>query len=342
MTAAEEQQFPIDVVALVDEAKFRKIKNYPCHVNRASQIGHPCLRFLTYSRTHWQEKRLHDVGLQRVFDLGNLYERAVLDDLREAGLYLEEQQSAGFDKRYQLSIHIDGKLPLDGHKYPVEIKSMSPYVWAKIETWRDFLEAKSPYLRSYPYQMTAYLFLHSEDQGIFFLKNKVSGELKQIVMPLDYDLAEEILQKCEAINAHVAAETLPDQIEWEEAICGRCGFLHICYPGRDWGDGLTIVDDTELEEMLKKREALIGAVRAYDEVDKALKAAIKEKTGLLVGNWQINGKWVDKKGFEVPAKKYWLSSIKKAPVSLPEKSLSGQIQITPSPPGALLVKPPDK
>ena len=311
MNTAESLDFPIDVVALVDEAKALKIKNYPCYVNRASQIGHPCLRYLTYSRTHWQDKKLYDVGLQRIFDLGNLYERAVLDDFREAGLYLEEQQSAFFDERYLLSGHIDGKLPLAGHRYPVEIKSMSPFVWEKIDSIQDMLQGKSVYLRSYPYQMTSYMFLHSEELGLFFLKNKVSGALKQIPMPLNYDLAEEVLQKCEKINVHVTAKTLPDQVEWEDSVCGQCGFLHICYPGRDFGEGLKVVDDAELEAMLNKRNSLAGAMKAYTEVDVALKAAIKGKTGLLIGDWQINGKWCERKGYEVKASKYWLPSIKK-------------------------------
>ncbi len=304
---------PIDVVALVDEAKTARIKNYPCHVNRASQIGWPCLRYLVYSRTHWQEKRLHDVGLQRVFDLGNLYEQAVLKDFRDAGLYLEQQQSPFFDERYKLSGHIDGKLPVKGHSYPIEIKSMSPFTWDKIGHWRDFLRAKPPYLRAYPYQMTSYLFLKAEEIGLMFLKNKVSGALKQLEIPLDYDLAEEVLQKCEAINAHIEAKTLPDQIEWEDAVCSQCGFLHICYPGRDYGVGFQIVDDAEFEAMLDKRGNLAASAREYKELDETIKAAIKERPAILIGEWEITGKWVEKKG----AKPYWLSKIIKKPAAQP-------------------------
>lgn len=310
------QEFPINVVALVDEAKAHKIKNYPQHVNRASNIGHPCPRYLTYCRTHWQEKRLHDVGLQRIFDLGNLFEQAVMEDLREAGLYVEEQQSTFYDERYKLSGHIDGKLPLNGRRYPIEIKSMSPFVWDKISHWQDFLGQKSPYLRAYPYQMMTYLLLNSEEVGLMFLKNKVSGELKQLDIPLDYDLGETVLQKCETINAHVDAKTLPDRIEWEEPVCGQCSFLEPCYPGRDFGEGLRVVDDAELEAMLKKREELTKAFKDYQEVDATLKAAVKEKTGLVIGDWLITGKWCERKGFLVKDSRYWLPSIKKI-ASLP-------------------------
>jgi hypothetical protein len=149
--------------------------------------------------------------------------------------------------------------------------------------------------------------------GLMFLKNKVSGALKQLEIPLDYGMAEEVLQKCEKINAHVEAKTLPDQIEWEDSVSGQCSFLHICYPGRDFGKGLRVVDDAELLAILQKREALAGAAKAYKEADEALKAAIKEKSGLIIGDWQITGKWCDKKPYEVKAQHYWLPNIKKLP-----------------------------
>lgn len=300
----------IDVPALVDEAKARKIKNYPCHVNRASQIGHPCTRYLVFCRISWEDKRLHDVGLQRVFDLGNLYEQAVLNDFREAGLYIEEQQTSFADRRYQLTGHIDGKLPLNDRRYPVEIKSMNPFAWEKINTWKDLLHHRLHYIRGYVAQMQVYLFLNNEEMGLMFLVNKVSGQIKQMEIPLDYELCEAILQKCEAVNAHVQSETLPEPIEWEDAICGRCSFLHLCYPDRDFGEGYEILADDELEAMLDKRAELAPAYKEYGELDKAIKDAVKGKQ-LIVGHWEIAGKWVKRGGYTVPDSEYWLPKFRR-------------------------------
>ena len=299
----------LNIPNLVDAAKELKIKNYPQHVNRASSIGHPCDRYLVYCRTRWQDKKMHDVGLQRVFDLGNLYERAVMDDLREAGLYVEEQQTPFFDEKYKLSGHIDGKLPIDGQRPPLEIKSMAPFTWDKIHDWQDFLRSKKAYLRSYPYQLTTYLFLHNEPFGIMLLKNKVSGQLKQIIIPRDQELIDEILQKCNRINFHVEQETVPDPMEWQDGTCGQCGYLHICYPGRDFGPGIELLDDEELEAMLDKRESLSAAAKEYKEIDGAVKAAFKDKPCVLIGAWEITGKTVEKRG----AKPYWLSKIMRTP-----------------------------
>jgi len=313
----------LNIPKLVDDAKELKIKNYPQHVNRASSIGHPCDRYLVYCRTRWQDKKMHDVGLQRVFDLGNLYERAVMDDLREAGLYVEEQQTPFFDERYKLSGHIDGKLPIDGQRPPLEIKSMAPFTWEKINNWQDFLRAKQAYLRSYPYQLTTYLFLHDEPYGIMLLKNKVSGQLKQIIIPKDQGLIDEILQKCGRINTHVEQNTLPDPIKWEDGVCGQCGYLHICYPGRDFGPGIELLDDEELEAMLDKRESLAASAKEYKEIDETVKIAFKERPCVLIGAWEITGKWVEKKD-----SKHWRSRIIRKPPETPQDAMASELAPT--------------
>jgi len=67
----------IMIVEKVIESKQRKIKGYPVNSNRASDLGVPCVRYHVLNRTRWQEKSLHDVGLQFVFDMGNEIEEIV-------------------------------------------------------------------------------------------------------------------------------------------------------------------------------------------------------------------------------------------------------------------------
>ena len=301
----------LNIPELIDEAKARKIKTYPVHANRASEIGHPCLRYLVFQRTRWQDKQPHDVGLQRVFDLGNIYETAVLNDFRDAGLTIEEQQVSYSDPKYKLTGHIDGKLPMNGRRYPIEIKSMSPFIWDKIHDPADLSQSRHPWVRGYVYQMQSYLFLHEEETGLLFLINKVSGEIKQLEISLDYALCEAILQKCETINNHVEGSSIPDPIPWDEGICGRCGYLNICQPDRDYGEGLEIIDDAELEAMLDRRETLAPSAREYQEVDKAIKAKAKGHQHLVVGAWEVIGKNVARKGYTVPDTEYWQVAIRR-------------------------------
>ena len=62
-------------------AKQEKIKVYPCRNLRASNIGHPCERYLYLLVTRWEDQRPHDVGLQHIFDLGNTLETHTIKNL---------------------------------------------------------------------------------------------------------------------------------------------------------------------------------------------------------------------------------------------------------------------
>lgn len=80
------------IVERIMEAKQKKIKQYPVNSNRASDLGHPCVKYHVLNRTRWQEKELHDATLQAVFDLGNEFEQIIMKDLNEAGIPVIEQQ----------------------------------------------------------------------------------------------------------------------------------------------------------------------------------------------------------------------------------------------------------
>jgi len=54
----------------------QKISTRPVHSNRLSQIGH-CLRKQFLLRTKWDQALPHDIGLQRIFELGNEWEHIV-------------------------------------------------------------------------------------------------------------------------------------------------------------------------------------------------------------------------------------------------------------------------
>ena len=98
------------IVEKVLESKEREIKQWPVNSNRASQLGHECVRYHVYERTRWQEKSLHGVGLQMVFDMGREIEEIVLKELREAGFQIHEGQRAFSWPEYGITGSIDGKI----------------------------------------------------------------------------------------------------------------------------------------------------------------------------------------------------------------------------------------
>ena len=86
-----------DLITPILEMKSKSIKRMPCYVNRASSLGYAvpmldgCVRRGMYERTHWEQKELHDVNVQLIFDEGNQQEKSVLRDLDEAEINIIEQ-----------------------------------------------------------------------------------------------------------------------------------------------------------------------------------------------------------------------------------------------------------
>lgn len=291
------------LIEKIIEAKQAKIRLRPCHTNRASSLGHPCERKLVFDRTRWQEATLHDVGLQFIFDEGNLQEAAVLKDLAEAGWHVIEQQRDYEWKEYQITAHLDGKVVLD-KAFTLEIKSMNPYTFTQINTADDILQSRKHYIRAYAAQGQIYMLLSNSEKMVFVFKNKSTGQLKEIWMDLDYQFAEELIQKAMRINAHVKNQTVPDPMPWNEDVCGRCPFAHICLPEAR-REALDLTDDPELELKLKRRAELAPLRKEYEEIDDEVKTAVKEKSKVVVGDFLIVGKWIEPKG----KPKYWKSDI---------------------------------
>jgi CRISPR/Cas system-associated exonuclease Cas4 (RecB family) len=294
------------LIDLVLAQKATKINRIPCYVNRASSIGYSvpelggCLRRGVYERTSWQEKELHDAKTQLIFDEGNNQERAVLADLAEAGVPIIEQQTAFWWEKYRISGHVDGKYVEDGVAYPVEIKSMHPAIFDGISTLEDF--KKHPWTRAYLAQIVIYMLCQGIDKGIFILKNKSNGALKQITVDLDYDLGEACLKTCEAINKHVEDKTLPERITDVE-VCAKCPFKLICQPEKSWGVPLKIEDDPAFEERITE----YLNVKDAEVKCKALWVIIKERCkttavdgalNSVVGKYHIIGT-TDGRGFSV-------------------------------------------
>ena len=297
------------VIEKIYDQKKRKIKNYPCKSNRASSLGDPCLRRLVYERTHWQEKQLHDIGLQLIFDEGNNQEQVVLRDLQNSGFEIYEQQRAFEIKDLNITGHLDLKLMIDGNLIPTEIKSMSPWIFDSVNEVKDFYNEKYPWLHKYPAQLTLYMLDSNEEKGLFILKNKSTGQLKEVWLELDWDLGDKLFHKAKLINNHIAKNTIPDRIKNVD-LCEKCPFNHICLPDKDYGNGFYVEDHPEIEQLLNKHAELKIYNKEYNSIDSRLKKLLTGKTDLIIGNWAISGEWIDRKSTVIPAYKYWNRKVK--------------------------------
>ncbi len=292
----------LDIVKRLDQETEKRIKQYPHPNNRASEAGHPCVRFLVLSRLKPELKQLHDVRLQRIFDEGNLHEKAVLRELEEAGFDIIEQQRSFEWKKFQLTGHIDGKIRIDGKLIPIDIKSCSPNIFPAIKklTSKEMLTSKYTWIRKYPAQILLYMLMDGSDEGILLFKNKGSGEKYQMNFNLNDHLeyTESILKKLEIVNSYVEKEEIPDIEKSDE--CRNCDFCKTsCFPGQDYGPGFDIYSDEELEAKLLRREELKESAKEFKQLDDEIKKQMKGKNA-VIGDFLIESKEYERKSYKVP------------------------------------------
>lgn len=275
----------------IDKTKEKKIKLYPCHTNRASNAGHECVRRLVYERVAWDKKILHDIGLQYIFDEGNRSEDTTMQELNEAGIpVFEGQRPFKYDKNGENIVtgKIDCTVTQDA--VPLEAKSINPYDFGTISDYESVKTHKKAHIRGYLAQLMVYLFLKEKEWGILLFRDKNSGRYKQINVQLDYQIVEEVLKKFELVNAHIKANTLPDRVS-DLTICKTCPFRAECLPDVSFGEGVRVVSDSYLEQLIEKREKVEIAASEYDTVDKELKDLVKSRAQNKEAHFVINGKY---------------------------------------------------
>lgn len=280
-----------DLVGGIVRLKESRIKNYPVHCLTASQIGFECDRFHYFQLTRWQDKSLHDVGLEMIFEDGNLHEQSVLRDLQDAGFTVIEQQASLNYNDPKITGRVDAVVVYEGQGVPVEIKSINPYDFDSISNVYHIRDHKKHTIRKYYAQIQLYLLNKSKDTGLFLFKCKQPTKYKQIEVSLDYEFAETLLKKAERIYKAVAAKSEPDRVTDRE-ICRLCNYKHVCLPDIDFGAGISVIDDGEVESMLERRAQLSAAATEYDEIDKSVKIWARERgsSEILCGKFHIEVK----------------------------------------------------
>ena len=260
----------------------------------ASQIGHPCARCLVYDQLRVTES---DPDSEPVFALGRTLERQAMIDLQEAlagtGIEIVEQQQHIPPNQYGIGGIIDLSVRYTDEtgarrKVPAEFKSMSPFVFDSIDSVQDMKAHRSPCVQKYPAQLMIYMLMSNVDEGLFILRNKVTGRYKQIAVTLDYEYAETLLQRAtlvrDAVAKHMAAKTdeekvaaLPARMPFDPAVCMKCQHYSACIP-----DPNTIPEadprlwDVALDSMCARIAELKAAVDEREELMEQVKAHAKQ------------------------------------------------------------------
>lgn len=293
----------------LEKAKAEKIKVYPCRNIRASNLGHPCERYLYLLIKHWDEQKPYDVGLQNIFDLGNTIEEHTIKNIKEAGFEVITPTCYSWKIEHP---YITGREDIrikdeNGELIPVEIKGLSPFEFDKLNCIQDFHNSKKAYIKGYPAQLHIYMLHFGKEFGLFALTNKLTGQTKFIDVPFDYEYAESLLQKAERVYKAIETETPPEACE-DISYCENCPLSHLCGVNRVPTD---IDIDGELDELITRKAELAAASREYREVSEQITAKVGERTKIITGQYLIERKPIVKKAYSVPESIQYRISIKK-------------------------------
>jgi hypothetical protein len=305
----------------IQEAQLQFLKDaaqvYPCHTNRASEAGHPCARYLTYCRTHWQHRTAPDPERQALYTLGNDIEDIVINNwaisrLKKYGVDLIRPKDRGWeDKRTGTTGHLDCFLAEkqdDGETMwvPGEIKGIAMGTWDTVESHADMLTSTRSWVRKWAVQLPFYCLMDAKPYGRFIFFSKETGRIRDFCVVLDdcLGLLDEVSKKLEVVNQHVAAGTLPDRF-YEPGppspLCEDCDFGHVCLPGSSYDSAVRLMDDPAAEHLFRRWEALraklkdatAGMETEVDALRKQLSVYFEDKPKVAIAGRIVKGTRVE-------------------------------------------------
>ena len=142
--------------------------------------------------------------------------------------------------------------------------------------------------------------LFRSEVGMLITKNKANGQIRCIDLNLYEHLAyaESLVRLAEEVNQHIAADTVPPAVEYQDWVCGRCSMFNVCTPPMA-STPPDVIEDSELLEALDERASLEAARKRYETLDKTLKERFKGNGGVrLCGEWVIETKLSTRKKME--------------------------------------------
>lgn len=288
----------------------RRIESYPRTQPIASDLG-PCTREMVLAITNWKDRPAPDVSLKARFERGSAIENIVIQEMSQLGYEVRKDRRPFEIKdargRVVLRGKIDGFVRFEGKDYPMEVKSLNPNIFERVECVSDFY--RWSWAAKYPLQLMAYLYSENIEHG-FFALDDCMGHWKLLPLALDYAAMEQILKRCEQAVEHVQAGTLPDYHKDPE-VCRRCwAFGRVCDPPLET-QGLQLLVEPEFEQLLERRQELVAAHREYEALDKEAKARLKGQDGLVLGRFLIQGKMMTRHEASKPERtiEYWQTKI---------------------------------
>lgn len=214
--------------------------------NWASEIPHPCKKFLVHARVDWKRRQQIDIDGRWRVDEGSRIEWEVKKWLGDIGYEITKSQrkfntdDPGMEDFSDLRItcKIDGASPLNRklpepfsylRDIPVEIKTVNPNYWNSTKTIEDINRHPKFWIRKMTAQLNIGIALSRSPGGLLIIAT--FGKKPRILpMLFDPDLWDRDQKMAREVNAHVEAGTYPRPIPFDATVCGLCDFNHVCTP----------------------------------------------------------------------------------------------------------------
>jgi len=285
----------------IDQHFQRRVENvYPVNNTWASEIGHPCARFLVYRQTEWRIQKKFESYHGALFDLGNLHGKRALRVLEDAldgspaTRHIEVQQAEVSlpENEYGITGRLDcvlkiGRVGKRSLYVPGEVKGLADANYRKINCEDDMRNATAVYLRKYPGQLQIYMRLTETEHGVFILCSKQSGGFKLIDIRHDKAYTDALIAKAVVVKSAARKykasrsdtgreKALPKRLDWTSTVCGTCGFLGVCIPDMAQLSGVeNLLGDNEMEALCKEYSEVKEQAAAYRSADQKLKKHMK-------------------------------------------------------------------
>lgn len=267
-----------------------------------------CVRRMALDLTHPEdEEAFSDDALERM-KRGTEREQAIVARLHQIGprctppfSVIEGQRRFEIkeaDGSLLLRGKIDGRLQFDRFTKPVfEVKS--GVTFQNVRHLEDL--DRSPWTKHTLDQLLSYLVAEGEPNGLIIIDRPGLPVFLAVLLDEHRERAEGFLADARMAVAAAGGAELPPWTK-DVAECRRCPhFGKTCTPpALDFGTGMTVIEDPELENLARIREANRDQAKAYDGADEALKKALRGVESALLGPFAVSGKWQSLTKYDVP------------------------------------------
>ena len=205
--------------------------------NPASLCGHPCAFYLWALRMRPTDLPEPWEGLPGIFKLGKEIERAVVRDIEDAGYEVTYEQVRFTDDALGVVGFIDGYVRLRGHEVfhrpvPMEIKGISPNLYADALSFERLLSASYWRMRLAPAQLLMYAAMAPEPHEIvcFVPRNKSNRQTDPFLEFVgDWQhVLEGVAETLTEVNRAMREDDEPWAIKYDPDWCDTCDARAIC------------------------------------------------------------------------------------------------------------------